>query len=74
MKANAKITTTLHNNLLLTVDKASNSQIEASIVWYRATLAEYPRQSLHGLVQAPARWIENLAVLEAERANRIGKK
>jgi hypothetical protein len=59
----------LHNDVTISVKDATIAQINASIVWYEKTLAKYL-----GIINTPAKWTDSLAILKAERANRIGKK
>jgi hypothetical protein len=59
----------LHNNAKIDVQDASNSEIEASIKWYEENIETFPAKFGRPV---PLSWKNNLEVLKAERANRIG--
>lgn len=74
MKRNSPPKGPLHNDPTIRAKDAATWRIEASIEWYQSTLATYPREWGGTIIEAPAKWHENLAELKAERANRIGNK
>lgn len=60
----------LHNDVSIALEDATNAQIEASINWYEKSIPEWV--TLAGR-SAPQLFFDNLAILKAERANRLGR-
>lgn len=60
----------LHDNARVPLKDATMSQLEASIRWYKKKIREYENK----LGWNTARLKDYLALCEAERAGRIGKK
>ena len=60
----------LHNDCKKLLCDASNKEIENSIVWYERQIKEFPDKYGHPV---PASFHDNLAILKAERTNKLGK-
>jgi phage-related holin len=60
----------LHNYCRKHLRDASNKEIENSIVWYERQIKEWVGK--YGC-PVPASFHDNLAILKAERTNRVGK-